>query len=301
MRATPSTLSALQASALAFVAVAASACGSSVAVDHWSAPPVDIDGLRSVVVTDAYGRSGSVDAVAGIAVDALRQSPWFTDVTDLSRRDRLETDGVDAWLRRDAMRPDALYVRFDVLEDSAVVSVDERVVDNGDGTVSVVAEEHLVAHTLISLSVADGLGVLLDELEVEGIHEIFGDGSDAAIAQAMDIAAHAAVNAGLAHITPTVTRVSVPVDERDEDVMATISSAIGGSFAQRAAAADALDGNERTPAVYNRAVLLESIGERRAAVAGYRAAANATDAPDFASRVLAEAIDRLAAAEDLGL
>jgi hypothetical protein len=295
------TTTSMKAAVVAFLAMAASACGSSVAVDHWIAPPVDIAGNRHVVVTDAYGRAGSVDAVAGMAVDALRQSLWFTDVQDLSRRDRLETDGYDAWLRHGDLRSGALYVRLDVLEDSAVATANERVVDNGDGTTSIVLEETLVAHTLISLTVADDLGVVVDELEVEGIHEVLGDTSGAAIDAAMFNAAQVAVAAALAHITPTLQRVNVPVDDRDDDVMATIAGALDGSFAQRAAAADALADDDRTPAVYNRAVLLESIGERRLALAGYRVAADAADAPSFAGRVYAEAIDRMAAARALGL
>jgi hypothetical protein len=95
--------------------------------------------------------------------------------------------------------------------------------------------------------------------------------------------------------------VSVPVDERDEAVNRIVRPAVDGGFVARLAAADALAGLPQTPAVYNRAVLLESVDDHAAALPLYRQAAAAADAPDFAGEVLAAAEARAAAAADLGL
>jgi len=286
---------------IALLAAAASGCGASVSVDHWVAPPAPIDGARHIVVTDAFGRDGSVAAIGARTVDALRYEPWYVEVTDLTRRDRLESDGRDAWLRQGTMAADAIYVRLDVLEDLAVATAEERVVDNGDGTVSIVVEERVVAHTLLALTAADHLGIIVDELEIEGIHEVVGAVDDAVIDDAMNQAAAVAVAAAIAEITPRRTVVNVPIDERNDAVMAIVGPALDGGSMHRLQAADALAGDDDTAAIYNRAALLESVAALEEALPLYRAAAGAVDAPTFAHSVLEGAEQRLRDARGLGL
>jgi len=279
----------------------ATGCAPSIEVDHWQPAAVDLAGARHAIVTDAFGRDGSVDAIGGMGLDALRQSPWFTQVTDLRSRDRLETDGIEAWLRHGTMAADAVYLRFDVYEDLAVVSAHERAVEQPDGSVAIVVEEQVVATTLLALTVADHDGVLVDELELEGRHEVVGPVDDAVIAGAMEQAARAAVAVAVAEVAPRRDRVDVPVDERDEAVNRIVRPAVDGGFMARVAAADALAGLTQTPAIYNRAVLLESVADHEAALPLYREAARAADAPDFAEAVLAAAEARAADAAALGM
>lgn len=286
---------------IALLVVAASGCGASVSVEHWVAPPAPIDGARHIVVTDAFGRDGSVATIGARTVDALRHEPWYVDVTDLTRRDRLESDGRDAWLRQGTMAADAIYVRLDVLEDLAVATSEEHVVDNGDGTVTVVVEERVVAHTLISLTAADHLGVIVDELEIEGVHEVVGPVDDAVIDDAMNQAAAVAVAAAIAEVTPRRSLVNVPIDERNDAVMAIVRPALDGSFMARLHAADALADLDDTAAIYNRAALLESVGALEQALPLYRTAAHAADAADFAGSVLDAAEQRLLDARAIGL
>lgn len=276
-------------------------CGASVQVDHWTGASVDLGGARTVVVTDAFGRDDSVDAINDIALATLDNEPWFVAVHDSGRYDRLETDGVDAWLRHGEMDRGTVYVRFDVLEDLAVVSSTERVVDNGDGTTGVLIEDLLSAHALISVTVADDRGVILDEVQYEGVHEVGGFIDEHVIATAMHEAASAAVSAAVAEIAPFRQTVSIPIDERDEAVMASIRTAIGGSPFDHGLAADRLADVAGPSALYNRAVLTEGSGDIVAAVDLYRAAASAPGAFVEAARVRDEAEWRLSDARALGL
>lgn len=276
-------------------------CAPTIEVDHWQPAAVDLGGARHAVVTDALGRDDSVFAIGGFALDALHQSAWFTAVTDLRGQDRLESDGGDAWLRHGHMAADAVYLRFDVYEDLAVVTASERAVEQPDGSVVIVVEEQVVASTLLALTVADHDGVIVNEFELEGRHETSGPVDDGVIAAAMEQAARAAVAVAVAEVAPRVERVSVPVDERDEAVNAIVRPAVDAGFVERRAAADALAAFEQTPAVYNRAVLLESVHDHAAALPLYRQAATAADAPTFAGEVLLAAEARAATAADLGL
>jgi len=290
---------------LAFVlpalVVAVTGCGASVQVDHWTGANVSIHGARTVVVTDAFGRDDSVDAINDVALTVLDEQPWFIAVHDFGRFDRLETDGVDAWLRHGEMEHGTVYVRFDVLEDLAVVTANERVVDNGDGTTGIVVEELVSAHTLIAVTVADDEGVILDEVEYEGVHEVGGFIDESVIATAMHEAATAAVSAAVAEIAPFRQTTSIPIDERDEAVMARIRTAIGGSPFDQGIAAERLVDVAGPSALYNRAVLTEGSGDIVAAVDLYRAAASAPGAFVEAARVRDEAEWRLREARNLGL
>jgi hypothetical protein len=279
----------------------ASGCAPSVMVDHWQPAAVDLAGARHAIVTDAFGRDDGVFAIGGLALDALAASPWFTAVDDLRTVDRLETDGVDAWLHAGHMVPDAVYLRFDVYEHFAIATTGEQAIPQPDGSVVFVAEERVVATTLIGLTAADRHGVLVEELEFEGRHEVVGPVDDDVIAGAMHEAARAAVAVAIAELAPSRQRIAVPIDERDEAVNRIVAPAIDGGFAARLAAADALAGLDQTPAVYNRAALLESMEDREQALPLYRAAARAPDAPPFATEVLAGAEQRAVAAAALGL
>ena len=295
---------------LVFVVVAAaSGCGKSISIAHWVAPTVDIGSAHRLVITDSYGRSESVAAIKSFAVEHSRQSSWFDDVIDLGARDRLESDGVNAWLRSGTLAADALYVRFDVLEHSAVVSSNESLVDNGTGSTALVIDEHLVAHTLIALTVADVGGTLLDEVEIEGIHERSGEIRAFDIDAAMETAARAAVSAALALITPVPMSTAVAFDDRDPATNAIIDAVIDADInadineaaEARRTAITLLSDLDSTPALYNRAVLTESVGEIAAAVQLYKEANAKSDAADFYSENLAAARRRLNDAQRLGL
>lgn len=285
----------------ALASIASIACSPGIAVEHWHPAAVDVGGARHAIVTDGFGRGGSVDAIGDEALAALGQTPWFRAVTDLRRRDRLETDGGDAWLRHGVMVRDAVYLRFDVYEDHAVVTRHEEAVPQPDGSVVIVVDERVVATTLIAVTVADHRGVILEDLELEGRHEQGGPLDDHVIAEAMRRAARAAVAAAVNDIAPRRERVSVPVDERDEAVNRIVRPVMEGPLEARLAAIDALADLAQTPAVYNRAVLLESVADLDAALVLYRAAARAADAPDFAGEVLAGAERRAADARAVGL
>lgn len=303
MTSKPAALALTRPACLAAV-VALTGCGASVQVDHWQTGSFDIAGARDVVVTDAYGRGDSVDAIADLAVSRLRDEPWFDSVVDATRHDRLESDGVDAWLRHGELERGTLYVRLDVLEDIAVVDSDERVVDNGDGTVSVFVDEVVSAHTLLSVTLGDEFGVIVDELDYEGVHEIAGPVYDSTIDEAMHAAATAAIDAVVVDLAPTRARVSVPLDERDEAVMARVRPVIdshGVLSTERRAVADSLATVSGPSAAYNRAVLTEAAGDLVGAVELYRAAAAMPGAFAEAARVAEEAIWRLQDARALGL
>ena len=289
---------------LAFVVpalLAVAGCGASVEVDHWSAAAIDIDGARDVVVTDAFGRGDSVDAIAAVAVERLRYEPWFSSVADLSRHDRLETDGVDAWLRHGEMERGTLYLRFDVLEDLAVIGSAERVVENADGSVDIFVDEVVSAHTLLSVTLADDRGVILDELEYEGVVEVAGPVDEAVIGAAMQSAATAAVAAAIGEIAPRHQLVSVPLDERDEDVMSLVRPAIDASSAKQQAVADRLANVAGPSALFSRAALTEAAGDLVGAVELYRAAARMAGAFDGAADIKNGAEARLQDARLLGL
>ncbi|HEY1099385.1 MAG TPA: hypothetical protein VGF99_10665, partial [Myxococcota bacterium] len=81
MTSKPAALALTRPACLAAV-VALTGCGASVQVDHWQTGSFDIAGARDVVVTDAYGRGDSVDAIADLAVSRLRDEPWFDSVVD---------------------------------------------------------------------------------------------------------------------------------------------------------------------------------------------------------------------------
>ncbi|MDP2344331.1 MAG: hypothetical protein Q8O67_25455 [Deltaproteobacteria bacterium] len=286
---------------VAALAITASGCGKSIAIDHWVAPAADIGGAHRLVITDAYGRGESVAVITRFALEEGRSSAWFDDVVDVTSRDRLETDGVDAWMREGTLSADALYLRLDVLEDSAVVTANESVVDNGDGTGTLVVSESLFAHTLVSLTVADLDGVIITELEIEGIHEQAGPISDYDVEAAMEIAARAAVDAAFHEITPVQARTNVAFDDRDESINATLDVAIDGDTATRRAAIARLEDLDGAPALYNRAVLTESIGEIASAVTLYEEANDDVDAAGFYAETLAGARLRLQNARVLGL
>ncbi len=291
-----------QTSSLASVlaAVIASGCGPSLTVDHWQAPEVNIGGARRAVVTDAYGRNDSVTAINRLMVDQLSLGGWF-EAIDATRHERLESDGREAWLRRSVMSPGTLYLRADVLEDNAIINVTDRDVILDDGSLAIVRDEFIVARTLLSLTVADIDGIIIDELEIEGIHETEGDGSRFTVDQALQRSARAAVVEALRPLQPRLARVSVPLDESDAEVWAIVNAAKDGSFIIRKDAADALANNTRTAAIYNRAALLESVGLLQEAVPLYVEAARKSDAPSFAARVAQEASIRLEDARLLGL
>lgn len=276
-------------------------CGQSVMVDHWEAPTHDVHGLRRVAVTDAYGRDGSVLTVGAFAVDALLEQPWYTEVVDLLDVDRLETYGHEASLARGHLAGDTLYIRFDVYEDSATVSTRETIAQNDDGSEDVFIEETVTAHTLIALTAADAFGVVVDEVELEGIHELVGPATDAAIRAAMDEAAWAAVTAAVAEITPRLQRVSIPLDERDEDILSLLIPAISGDRSDRLQVAAALADDDSAPAIYNRAVMLEAAGDLEDAVDLYAAAARHPGAVSFAIAQRDAARQRLEDARRVGL
>ena len=289
----------LPVAALAAAALTASGCGKSVAISSWVPPEADIAGARRLVVTDAYGRDSSVAAVTDFAIDAARTNGWFDEVE--RSFDRLETDGVDAWLGRDDVRGDSLYVRLDVLEDSAVVSSDERVVVDDLGNQSVVVDDHLVAHTLVAVTVADRRGVLVLEREVEGVHEQSGAVTDDDIAFAQDEAARAAVAGALALVTPTPITVQVPLDDRDDRAFDLAVRGVDGSDDDARAAVAALEDLDTAAAVYNAAVVSDDVGDTDAAVDLYEDACARVDAATFCDDVLAGARQRQANEAALGL
>lgn len=283
------------------IVVALSGCGASVQVEQWTVANVDIDGARRIVVTDAWGRHDSVAAVADVALAHLDNEPWFVSVVDGTRHERLETDGVDAWLRHGEIATDTIYVRFDVLEDLAVVTSNEVVIDSGDGTTGIGFEDRLSAHTLISVTVADDRGVIVDEREFEGVQEVSGVIDDVVIDTTMNEAASAAVAAAIAELAPSREHVSIPIDERDEDVMARVRPVLDSSPFEQGLVAASLAAVAGPCALYNRAVLTEASGDLAAAVDFYRAAASVGGAFFEAGRVSDEAQLRLRHARSLGL
>lgn len=289
-------------SALAVAALAASGCGQSVAVATWVPPEADIGGARRLVITDSYGRDSSVAAITDFAVAQGRAAPWFDSVE--RSFDRLETDGDDAWLggRGAALEGGALYVRLDVLEDSAVVDHDEASGVDEHGNDVVVVSEHLLAHTLVSMTVADRRGVVVFEREVEGVHEQ-SDGpiSDFDIADAQDQAGRAAVAGALALITPVSLTVQLPLDEHDPEALDVARRGLDGDRDDARAAIAALDAIDSAAAVYNAGVLSEDNGDVEAAVDFYADACARADAADFCDEVKAGAEVRLANERALGL
>ena len=181
------------------------------------------------------------------------------------------------------------------------MTANERVIDNGDGTSSIVVDEQLLAHTLISLTVADLRGVIIDQLEIEGIHEQAGPISGYDVDAALETAARAAVAAAFAEVTPVQVRTNVTLDDRDASINATIDAALSGSVSARRAAIAALATVDSTPALYNRAVLTEADSEVEAAVALYEQAADRPDAASYYADTLAGAYLRLDDARRLGL
>lgn len=188
-------------------------------------------------------------------------------------------------------------MRLDVLEDSAVVSAVDRVVVDDIGNESVVVEDSLFAHTLVSVTVADRRGVVVFEEEVEGIHQQQGIITDDDLIAGMEVAGKAAVAGALALITPTPTTVQVPLDDRDEAVLKLTERALTGDTN----AAAELAANASTSAVYNRAVVVENAGDLGAALDHYEEAARRSDAAGFAGESLAGARQRMQNLRDLGL
>lgn len=279
----------------AFLALAtfASACGRSVTIDHWTPPEADIHGARRLAITDAYGRDASVAAVVDIALESAAQSGWFVDVTHTAR---LETDGREVWLRDGDLRAQTLYVRLDVLEDNAIV------VTSQDDTGAII--ETLSAHTLLALSVADANGLIIDERELEGVHERSGPVSAWDIDNALEASARAAVQAALATVTPRQAHSNVKLDERDERVNAALALHFDGDGPDRLTrdeVAQRLAKIDGAPALWNRAALLESVGEREAALRLYDEAAAHEDAADWYDEAHAAALSRAQAAAELGL
>ncbi len=270
-----------------------SGCGRSITIDHWTPPDADIRGARTLAITDAYGRDSSVAAVVDIALETASQSGWFVDVIHTPR---LETDGRDVWLRDGDMRAQALYVRLDVLEDNAIV------VTSQDETGAIV--ETLSAHTLLALSVADSNGLIIDERELEGVHERSGPVSSWDIDNALDASARAAVQAALATVTPRPAHTNVRLDERDERVNAVLAvhfDAAGPDRITRDEVVDRLAKIDGAPALWNRAALLESVDERDAASPLYAQALAHDDAADWYAEEHAEARARADAALELAL
>lgn len=274
-------------------------CSKSVEVDAWVLPEADIGSARQLVLTDAYGRDESVAAVLSAAerqANTGAAGAWFTDVR--VSRERLETAGRDAWIGRDTdLAPGALFVRIDVLEDSAIVTQNERVETAPDGTVAVFVDEQLVAHTLVSLTVADSVGVILSERAIEGVHEQSGPISDFDIARAQDTAADAAVAGAFALITPVLTKESIPLDDRDPEILKLTEQALAGSDSAAATLAD----NDRAPATYNLGAIADHRGDLETAVALYEEALRRPGGADFYATSLASAEQRLAAKQALGL
>lgn len=290
----------LSVSALTVAALAASGCGRSVAIGTWVPPEADIGGARRLVVTDAYGRGSSVAAITDFALDEADAAAWF-DVVDLSI-DRLESDGRSAWLgnRGKDLDGGTLYVRLDVLEDSAVAN-EHVAVDDATGEEVVVVEESLVAHTLVAMTVADRRGVIVLEREVEGVHEQAGPISDADIAAAMEAAGRAAVHGALVLITPTSVTVQVPLDDRDQPAFDAAVDGLEGDRDDRRAAIAVLQKQDSAAALYNAGVLAEDNGDVEAAVDLYDDACDRGDAADFCDDVLVGAEQRLANERALGL
>lgn len=281
----------------AFIAAtAATGCGRSITIDHWTPPEADIGGARALAITDAYGRDASVAAVVDIALQTAQQSSWFVDVTHSAR---LETDGRDVWLRDGSdLRAQMLYVRLDVLEDNAVV------VTQQDANGALV--ETLSAHTLLSVTVADANGLIVDERELEGVHERGGPVNPWDIDEALTASATAAVHSALAMITPRPVHSDVKLDDRDERVNAVLDRhfATDRDDPERltrdevAAHLAKLDG---APALWNRAALLESIDERDTALTLYAQAIAHEGAADWYAEEHAQALARDDAADALGL
>jgi hypothetical protein len=280
----------------ALAATLAAGCGRTVAIDHWVPPQADIAGARTLVITDAYGRDASVAAVQDIALAAADNAPWFHDVFISAR---LESDGRDVWLRdSSALLAAALYVRLDVLEDNAVV------VTQQDANGAII--ETLSAHTLLAVTVADRDGLIIDEAELEGVHERSGPIDAWDIDESLAASATAAVNSALALVTPRPAHTNVKLDDRD----ARVNDLLDRHFAtdddgdarltrdEVAAELAKLDG---APALWNRAALLESVDERAAALPLYEAAAAHEGAADWYGQELSAALDRDAAARALGL
>lgn len=284
---------------LPLVVLAVTGCGASASVTTWVPPEADIGSARTLVFTDSYGRDESVHVVNSMARAQALQGPtarWFLDVQQT--RERLETDGDQAWLGRDTDLVDgALFVRLDVLEDSAVVTVNEHLATAPDGSNVLVADETLVAHTLLAMTAADRDGVVLWEREVEGVHERTGAPGSLDVLDAQNVAAEAAVAGALALITPTETVVNVPLDDRDVAALELARRAVAGD----ARARNDLAALEGTAARYNFAVVVDESGDLERAVELYRAVVTAPDAAAFYDDSLASAQQRRADHAQLGL
>lgn len=284
---------------LPLVLVAVTGCGASASVTTWVPPEADIGATRTIVFTDSYGRDESVRIINRMArAQALQGATarWFLDVQQT--RERLESDGEQAWLGRDTeLVDDALYVRLDVLEDNAVVTVNDRIVATPDGTNTIVADETLVAHTLLAITAADSTGLVLWEREVEGVHERTGAPGSSDVLDAQNLAAEAAVAGALALMTPTQMVVSVPLDDRDATALELARRALNDDMRAR----NDLGALDSTAARYNFAVVVDESGDLDSAVELYRAVVTAPDAAAFYDDSLASAQQRRADHAQLGL
>ena len=275
-----------EAGAGRFVAAAAAvlglgACGGpGLDVTTWHPPALPTGDARAVHITDAEGLRASVAAAQDAAFAALRDDGWFhavlADDTTVSVDDER-----NARIDGEVAAPDALYLRVDVLERYAEVSQVARDAtdENGQAVTAIVDVTHGHAAIAVTLVRGDGM-VILDRLELEGIHDQDGDATDEAMADAMSDAVGHVVQ----QMTPRSTVDHVPFDDRDQGekpilAQAQQTSADRGDLAPAVAAEDAYIADHRPLAAprYNRAVMLEAQREAQGAfdqaLAGYDDAA----------------------------
>jgi hypothetical protein len=253
---------------VALSAFAASGCGRSVDVAWWQAPAADIGTAQRVVITDAYGREDAVDTTATQARDYILAHGYFS-ATDRQHRTRLEVGRRgDVWLdTHEAMEADAIYLRIDVLEYSAFTA--ETVTDDGQ---SVTVSENTTAHALLSITAADAHGLIIEELEVEGIAEQAGALTDDDVAALLDTATQSALREGLTDLLPVRRTDRVPLDDRDQALHTILDAHAAPDTKVERLTAFLHEHPEHAGALYNRGAHKEARGDFEGALVDYDAA-----------------------------
>jgi hypothetical protein len=271
-------------------------CDPYMDVEHWAAPPLPIGGARNLVVTEGFGRDG----VGRFYADTLVREANVNWYRASATNDRLEVgrDG-PRLVSGDPFADSTIYVRVDVLLDDAVVNRSERIIERSDGSREVQVAELLIARSAIAFTATNHDGVLVLNNEFETVIEVEGPIDGRIINRALNDAAKNVLRRALALIEPVRLRAEVRLDNRDD--FEVVDSARGKGAAERRQAAERLRAATSTAALYNRAVLLDSLEEYSEAELLYREALRRDDAADYYTETLAGFELRLRDATRLGL
>lgn len=260
--------------ATVLAALAASGCGGpGLDVTTWHPPALPTGAAHTVLVTDAQGKRQSVAAAQDAAVGAMKQSNWFHAKAAPRIDVVISADGARATIDGALLSPDALYLRVDVLEWFAEISQEARDAtdDQGNPVTAIVDVTH--GHAAIAATLVKGDGaVLLDGLELEGIHDEDGDDEAASLNAAMTDAVSHVVQ----QMTPQRTVDHVAFDDRDDAERPILTEAEQtandrGDLSPALAAETTYIATHEALAAprYNRAVMLEARGDFDQALDGY--------------------------------